>query len=100
MDLEAIRPAIFFVGLAFDQAGQFHSFQQRGDGIGVAGNEVSQFALSDAVVFEECAQDGELIWRDTEMGDAAAKGLVEAVPGAAQERREAAALGRVDGQLG
>ena len=92
--------AIFFVGLTLDQAGCFHSLEQRGHGVGIAAHQLRQFALSQAGILEQGTHHGELIGRDGEMRDAAAKGPVQSVPGAAEQRRQAAALGGVNGQIG
>ena len=93
LKLEAVRAAIFFVGLSLDQAGGLHAFEQRRDGVGIAGDQMREFALGNALVFEQGAQHGELVGSDFEMGDAAAKSLVEAVPGAAEQRGQALAFG-------
>ena len=93
LKLEAVCPAIFFVSFSLDQAGGLHAFEQRGNGVGIAGDQMREFALGNAFVFEQGAQHGELVGSDFEMGNAAAKSLVEAVPGAAEQRGQALAFG-------
>ena len=89
-------PAVFFMGPAFEQAGLFHPLQQRCHGIGVAAHLLGQLALGDAARFKQRAHDRELVRRDAQVRDAAAKCLVQSIPGVAQEDGQAPAAGRVN----
>lgn len=95
---DEIGAPIAFIGLAFDEPGFFHAFQEGSYGIRIAGHEAGQFALGDIVMLEQGAHDGELIGRDAEVSDAATEGLVESVPGAAQKQRESAPFRRINGE--
>src|SRR5439155_1582000 len=97
-DMQAIGPAILLVRFADQEPGLLHSLKQRGDRVGIAAHQLSQFALGDAIVLEESAHDRELVWSDFKLRGAAAKGLVEAVPGAAEQGGQALAFGRIDRQ--
>ena len=97
---DAVGAAVLLVFRAFQQAGLFHAVHQRGDGVRVAGHQLGEFALRGAFVFEQRAHHGELVGRDAEVGDAPAEGLVESVPRAAQQRRQAAAVRGIDRQRG
>ena len=99
LEMKAIGAAIFLVGFAGEETGGFHPFEQGSDGVGVAAHERGEFTLSNAVVLQQSAHDGKLIGRYFQMGSAAAKGLVEAVPGAAKQGRQALAFGGVNGKL-
>ena len=98
LELKAVGPAVFLVGPAFEQAGLFHPLQQRRHGIRVAAHLLGQFALGDAARFKQRAHDRELVRRDAQVRDAAAKGLVQSIPGVAQEDGQAPAAGRVNRQ--
>jgi hypothetical protein len=92
LQLEAVCAAILFVSFSLDQAGGLHAFQQRCDRVGIAGDEMRKFALGNAFVLKEGAQHGKLVGRNFEMGNAAAKSLVETVPGAPEQRGQALAF--------
>ena len=99
---DAVGSAVALVRGAEDQTGGFHALEHRGDRVGVAAHGFGELPLGHApgLAFQERAHDGELVGSDAKPGDAAAEGLVEAVPGPAQEGGEAPAFGRVDGQRG
>jgi hypothetical protein len=56
-----------------------------------------QFTLRNSVLLDQGAHDGELIRGDVQVSGATPEGLVEAVPGAAQERWQALPFGRING---
>ena len=87
---------------ASDPTGCLHAFEQRSNGIWIAAHELSQFALGQTfgIHFEQGPQNSELVRGDIDVGHATAKGLVEAVPGSPQQRRQAPARGRINFQLG
>lgn len=89
---DEIGAPIAFIGLAFDEPGFFHAFQEGSYGIRIAGHEAGQFALGDIVMLEQGAHDGELVWSNFKVGSSAAESLIQTVPGFAKERREAFAL--------
>jgi hypothetical protein len=95
-DADSIGASIGLMGETFDPAGCRHPFEEGSDGIGIGRHECGEFALGEAVGtgFDEGSEGGELVWGDAGVGDAAAEGLIEAVPGFAEDRREAADLGR------
>lgn len=97
-EADAEGAAVGFVGDALHQLHALHALDEGGDGVGVAAHEVGELALGDAggVALDEGAHDGELVWGDAGVADAAAEGLVEAVPGASQEGGEPAAARRVE----
>ena len=97
---DAMGAAVAFVFGAFDEAAGFHAFEEAGDGVGIAADDFSEGALGEAFgfAFGEGAQDGELVGGDASVEDTTAKGLVEAVPAAAEEGREAAAFRGIDGE--
>ena len=78
-----------------------HTLEQGGNSVGVAAHGASQFALGETggVTFAQGPQGGELVGRGAGMANLATEGLIQAVPGAAQQQRQAFALGRVDGQI-
>ena len=100
--MDAVGAPVLFVDFALDVAEGFHAFEEGRHGVGVAAHEAGEFALREAggMAFEHGAHDGELVGRDAGVGDAAAEGLVEIEPAAAQQEREAAAFGRVHRQGG
>jgi len=97
---DAMSAAIGFVLLPLDQAARFHALEQGGDGVRIAADEIGDIALSDAfrIGLDQRPQNGELIRSDAGESNAAAKGLVEIKPAAAQKRRQPAAAGRVERQ--
>ena len=84
----------------FDQGLVLHALQQGGHGVWIAAHGVSQLALgeSDGIPLEQGAQNRELVGRDFQLREPAAEGLVQAVPRAAQQGRQAPAFRRVDRQ--
>lgn len=97
-DADAVGAAVGFVRLALDDFRFLHAAKQAGDGIGIAGHHRAQLALGGpfGVALGEPAEDGELIGGDAQVMNAAAKGLVEAVPGEPKQRGQAAATGGVE----
>ena len=93
LKLESVGATILLMRLSLDQAGGLHAFEQRCDGVGITGDQMREFALGNAFVFEQGAQHGELVGSDFEMGDTAAKSLVETVPGAPEQGGQALAFG-------
>ncbi len=98
----AARASVGFMGAAFHPAGFLHPFQQGGDGVRVAAHQAGEFALGEAlaIAFAQAAEGGELVRRGAGAGYAAAEGLVQSIPRAAQQGRQAAAVRRVNRQLG
>ena len=96
----AVCAAVSLVGFALQPAVIFHPLEQRSDGVWIAAHGTGDLALGHAgrVAFAEGAQHGELIRRGAGVADAAAEGLVQPVPRAAQQQRQALALGGVDGE--
>ncbi len=90
-EANATGATVALVRVAFDPAMGFHPFDQRGHGVGIAAHQLGQLALGEAgaIALGEVAHDDELIGGDTEMRDAAAEGLIQAVPGMAQHDGEA-----------
>ena len=97
--MEAVCSAILFVGFAKEEPSFLHALQQRRNGIWIAAHELRQLTLRNAIIFEKCPYDRKLVGRDFEMRRSPAKGLVETVPGAAQQEREAFALGGIESQV-
>jgi len=97
---DAMGPLVPLMRLAFHQSRLFHALQQRGHGVGIAAHALRQFPLCQParLAFQQRAHHGELIRRDLQVRNAAAKRLVQAEPGPAQQRGQATALGRIDGQ--
>ena len=98
LKFEAVGAAILFVRFSLNQTGGLHSFQQRRDGVGIAGDKLGELALGNPFVFEQGPQHGELVRGNTRMGNSAAKSLVQAVPGPAKQRWQTAAFRRIDRQ--
>jgi len=96
LQVKAVGPAVFFKRLALVQDGLLHPIPQRCRGIRVAAHLLGQFALSDAAQFKQRAHNRELVRRDAQVRDAAAKCLVQSIPGVAQEDGQAPAAGRVN----
>ena len=96
---DAMGPLVPLMRLAFHQSRLFHALQQRGHGVGIAAHALRQFPLCQParLAFQQRAHHGELIRRDLQVRNAAAKRLVQAEPGPAQQRGQATALGRIDG---
>ena len=74
----------------------FHAADQGGDGVGVAGHGAGEGSLGKAsrVRFGQVSEHGELIWGAASMRDAAAEGLIQAVPCPAEQHGEATAIFR------
>ncbi len=70
----------------------FHAADERSDRIGVATHGAGELGLGEAcgVEFVEVAEDRVLVRGAAGMGDSAAEGLVEAIPGASEEDGQAA----------
>ena len=90
-----MRAPVPFVRPAFNQAGPVHPLQQGSHRIGIAAHELGQIALGQPprVPFQERPHHRELVRRDAQVGDSPAKGLVQTIPGPAQQRRQPAATG-------
>ena len=86
-EADAAGAPVMLVGVTLHPAVSFHALDQRGHGVGIATHEFGQPTLgeADALAFGEVAHDNELVGSDAEVGDPAAEGLIEAVPGVAQE---------------
>jgi hypothetical protein len=86
-EADAAGAPVILVGVALHPTVGFHALDQRGHGVGIAAHEFGQATLgeADALAFGEVAHDDELVRSDAEVGDPAAEGLIEAVPGVAQE---------------
>ena len=80
--IECLTPRGY--AIAREEPGGFHAFEEGSNGVRVAAHEGGEFALSDAVIFQQSAHDGELVRGDVEMGDAPPESLIEAIPGAPQ----------------
>lgn len=91
-ELEAAGAAVIGVGGADEELLIFHAADEGGDGIGVAAHGAGELGLGEAggVEFVEVTEDRVLVWGAAGMGDSAAEGLVEAVPGTSEEDGEAA----------
>jgi hypothetical protein len=57
---------------------------------------MGEFTLGDPIMFQKGSHDRKLVRGNLEMGGATAKGLVETIPGLAEERRKAFAIRRID----
>lgn len=92
--------AVGFMRGALEEAIGFHPFQEGGDCVRIAGDEFGDLTLAEAfrIRFDQGSEYRELVGCDFQMKNAAAKGLVKTVPGAAQERGETAAFRCVEGQ--
>jgi len=99
-EADAAGAAVGLVGGALKEAAGFHAFEEGGNGVGVAGDNVGDLPLGELEGggLDEGAEDGKLVGGEAGGEEAAAEGLVEAVPGAAEEGGEAAAGGRVEGE--
>ena len=86
----AVRALVGLVRFSLHPAIVSHALEERRHGVGVAAHGAGDLALRHAggIAFAEGAQHGELIRRGAGMADAAAKGLIEPVPGAAQQQRQ------------
>jgi hypothetical protein len=86
-EADAAGAPVPLVGVTLHPAVSFHALDQCGHGVGIAAHEFGQATLgeADALAFGEVAHDDELVRSDAEVGDPAAEGLIEAVPGVAQE---------------
>ncbi|MFM1942630.1 MAG: hypothetical protein RI897_1612 [Verrucomicrobiota bacterium] len=91
-ELEAAGASVVGVGGADEELLVFHAPDEGGDGIGVATHGAGELGLGEAggVEFVEVTEDGVLVRGAAGMGDSAAEGLVEAVPGASEEDGQAA----------
>lgn len=100
--LDAMGALVLLVARARDETGLLHAAEQGSHGVRIAGHQLRQLPLAQAggITFEQCPHDGELIRCDPEMRDAPAESLVQPVPGASQERRQPAALRRINGRQG
>lgn len=96
----AVGAAITLVGEAFEESVALHPFKEGGDGVGIAADDLGDVLLGHSffIGLDEGAEDGELVRGDAGVDDAAAEGLVEAVPGAAEQKRKATALGSINGE--
>jgi len=101
LQLDAPSAAVFFVRFARHQASRLHPLQKRRHRVWIAAHDMGEFLLAHTprIPFEQGAHDRELVRRHAEMRDATAKGLVQAVPGAAQQRGQTAALRRVNREV-
>ena len=92
-EADGMGAAVFFMFGALDEAIGFHAFEEAGDGVGIAADEFGEGALGEplAFVLDEGAEDGELVGGDAGVVNAAAKGLVESIPAAPEQGRQAAA---------
>lgn len=84
---ETPGPTVVGVGFPAKESGLTHPFDEGGDGVRVGGHAPGQIGLGDSGTpgLGEVAQDRELVGSDVEVGDPAAEGLIEPVPGPAQE---------------
>ncbi len=95
-EVKPTRPPIFFMTLPLQQLSLLHALDQRCHGVGIAGHRLCQLALGQAFVLKQGAHDSELVRSQSQMSDATSEGLVQTIPGPAQQRRQPAALGRVN----
>jgi len=95
---QPVGPPIALVRVAADQPGPAHAFEERSHRVWIAAHQLRQLPLRDPFILEQGSHHRKLIRRDTQVGDAPAESLVQAVPSLAQQWRQTPASGRVDRQ--
>ncbi len=98
-EFDSMCAPVFFVRFALDKACCFHPFEERSDGVWITADKLGKLPLAESasIFFQEGSQDGELVGGNAEMGDAAAKSLVDSIPGSPEQGRQPSALWRIHG---
>ena len=88
-ECDQIAAGVIGVWTALNQANFLHASQDGGDSVGVAGHQVGQRTLGEALrMFVEPAQYRKLVGGDSGVGNVPTKSLIESIPRSAQKRSQ------------
>lgn len=87
---KAEYPLVTALPLPLHQPAPLHPLHQGRNGVGIAGHPAGQILLGNPRVLLKRAQHGELVGRQIQRRQAPPEGLVQAVPGVAEQNRQPA----------